>query len=212
MTAPDERWDAALDVVGATRGDRAGVFADLESRHDAPGRHYHVFAHASGVVDAVLSLHSPGDAWAPVLLAAWFHDAVYDPRVGQGMNEGASAVLATQALTRLGATHTVTGEVARLICLTADHSPAPGDRNGALLCDADLSVLAEDEDRYEAYVDGVRAEHAHVDDAAWCTGRRAVLRSFLDRPTIFRTLPGRQRWEPRARINISRELSQLGRE
>lgn len=197
-------------MVGAAETDRSAVFDDLVARHDAPGRHHHVFAHASSVVDAVLSLHSPGDAWAPVVLAAWFHDAVYDPTSPAGTDEGASALLATQTLTRLGAPHTVTGEVARLVCLTADHAPAVGDRNGALLCDADLAVLAEDEERYDAYVAGVRAEYGHVSDDDWRVGRRAVLRSFLDRPVIFRTIPGRERWEPRARINISRELSQLG--
>lgn len=209
MTAPDERWDAALDAVGATRGDRAGVFADLVARHGEAGRHYHVFAHASAVVDAVLAIHLPGDAWAVTVLAAWFHDAVYDVTAAPGANEGRSAVLATRQLGRLGATLTATGEVARLICLTAHHDPVAGDRTGALLCDADLSVLAEDEDRYAAYVAAVRAEYAHLDDDTWRTGRRSVLRSFLDRPMIYRTITGRERWEPRARINISSELAQL---
>lgn len=209
MTAPDERWDAALDAVGATRGDRAAVFADLVARHGEAGRHHHVLAHASGVVDAVLSIHSEGDAWAVVVLAAWFHDAVYDPAAPPGANEGRSAVLATEALSGLGATLTATGEVARLICLTTRHDPRPGDRNGALLCDADLSILAEDEDHYDAYVAGIRAEYAHLDDDTWRAGRQAVLRGFLDRPRIYRTIPGRERWEPRARINISSELARL---
>ena len=209
MVEADERWDAALDAVGATRGDRAGAYADLVAHHEGPGRFHHDLAHASTVVDAVLGLHSAGDAWAPVVLAAWFHDAVYDATAPRGANEGASAVLATRTLTDLGATATAVGEVARLVCLTVDHRPATGDRNGALLCDADLSVLADIEEVYDAYVAGVRAEYGHVADADWTNGRRAVLRSFLDRPTIYRTLAGREQWESRARINISRELSQL---
>ncbi len=209
MIAPDERWDAALDAVGASRGDRVAVFDDLVARYGEEGRHYHVFAHASGVVDTVLSLHSTGDAWAVTVLAAWFHDAVHDSTSPPGSDEGRSAVLATRALAGLGATLTATGEVARLICLTAHHDPVVGDRNGALLCDADLAVLASDEDDYRAYVAAVRAEYAHVDDDTWRAGRRALLRSFLDRPRIYRTIPGRERWEPRARINISAELTQL---
>ena len=67
-----------------------------------------------------------------------------------------------------------------------------------------------DEDGYVAYATAVRAEYGHVDDAAWRLGRRAVLRSFLDRPRIFRTITGRERWESRARINISSELASLG--
>ena len=207
---PDDRWDAALDAVGAMGGDRAAVFADLVERHAAPGRRYHDLAHTSAVVDAVLGLHSTGDDWATAVLAAWFHDAVYDPTAAAGVNEGASAVLAERALSSLGATLTATGEVCRLICLTAHHDPAPGDRAGALVTDADLAILAAADADYDAYAAAVRDEYAHLEDAAWRTGRRAVLRSFLDRPAIFRTVAGRERWEARARINISTELSRLG--
>lgn len=210
LETPDERWDAALDAVGAVVGDRAGVFADLVARHHAPDRHHHVLAHTSGVVDAVLAIHGNGDDWGTAVLAAWFHDAVYDPRAPAGANEGMSAVLARRSLESMGASLSATSEVCRLICVTADHDPAPGDRNGALLCDADLAVLARDEEGYTAYATAVRAEYAHVDDDAWRIGRRAVLRSFLDRPRIFRTMTGRERWEARARINISSELASLG--
>ena len=207
---PDERWDAALDAVGAVAGDRRAVYADLATRHAVPGRHHHDLAHASAVVDAVLGLHSTGDDWASTVVAAWFHDVVHDPEAPPGTNEGASAVLATRALQSMGCTLTATAEVGRLICLTAHHDPPPGDRNGALLVDADLSVLAATDEDYDAYVAAVRAEYAHLDDDTWRAGRRAVLLGFLDRPTIYRTLPGRERWESRARINISSELASLG--
>lgn len=207
MHDPDERWGAALDAIGAHRGDRFGTYAALVARHDEPGRHHHVIEHASEVVDAVLSLHEDGGEWAPAVLAAWFHDAVYDPTAGPGANEGASAVVACDALAALGATRTGIGTVARLICLTASHQPMPGDRAGMVLCDADLSILGADEARYDRYVADVRAEYAHVDDEAWATGRRAVLRGFLDRAQIFSTDHGRGRWEGAARTNISRELS-----
>ena len=209
MPEPDDRWDAALDATGAHRGDREAVFADLVEHHAGPGRHHHDFAHASGVVDVVLGLHSPGDDWAVAVLAGWFHDAVYDPRAGRGVNEGASAVVAHDALSSLGLTLTSLGSVCRLVCLTASHRPGATDRAGAVLCDADLSILGADEERYDDYVRNIRAEYDHVSDADWRTGRRAVLRSFLDRPTIFHTHAGRDRWEATARTNISRELSAL---
>ena len=209
MHEPDDRWHAALDATGAHRGDRLAVFADLVERHSSPDRHHHDFAHASGVVDVVLGLHSPGDDWAVAVLAAWFHDAVYDPKAARGANEGASAVLAHDALSGLGVTLTSLGAVCRLVCLTADHRPTPNDRAGAVLCDADLSILGSDQERYDAYVTDVRGEYAHVSDDDWRVGRRAVLRSFLDRPTIFHTHPGRDRWEAAARSNISRELESL---
>ena len=51
-----------------------------------------------------------------------------------------------------------------------------------MLLDADLAVLGSEPAAYQAYVTGVRAEYGHVDDAAWATGRAAVLRGLLDRP------------------------------
>ncbi len=209
MHEPDDRWGAALDAAGAHTGDRFGAFADLVARHGEPGRHHHDFDHASAVVDAVLGIHSQGDDWAVAVLAGWYHDAVHDPRAPRGANEGASAVVAHDALSRLGVTMTALGTITRLVCLTASHAPSPTDRTGAVLCDADLSVLGADDDRYDRYVRDVRAEYAHVDDEAWREGRSTVLRSFLDRPRLFHTIVGRERWEGPARANISRELTSL---
>ncbi len=119
-------------------------------------------------------------------------------------------MVACQALSPLGVTLTALDAITRLVCLTASHDPRPTDRAGAVLCDADLSVLGADDERYDRYVREVRAEYAHVPDDAWCDGRRAILRSFLDRPRIFHTIAGRERWEGPARTNISRELTSLG--
>lgn len=209
VNGPDARWHAALDVVGAVCGDRDAVFQDLVDRYGAPDRHYHVFAHADGVVEGIRGLATRGDDRAPVELAGWFHDAVYDPTAAPGCNEGASAVLAETSLRALGVPRSAIAEVVRLVCLTTRHEVAPGDRNGALLCDADLATLAAGGGDYDRYVQMVRAEHPEVDDDAWRVGRRIVLRSFLDRPSIFATREGRARFEARARINISDELATL---
>lgn len=209
VPAPDARWFDALDAVGAHDADPDAAFARLAAHHDGPGRHYHDFEHAQSVVDHVLALHRPGDDWATAVLAAWYHDAVYDPTLPPGASEGASAVLAVDELSRLGVTNTAVGAVARLICLTAGHRAAAGDGTAALLCDADLSILGAEPDVYDGYVAAVRDEYAHVDDDAWRTGRRAVLRGFLDRSTIYRTPAGQQAWESAARTNISRELESL---
>ena len=142
-----------------------------------------------------------------VRLAAWFHDAVYDPTAAD--NEERSAQLAETTLTRLRLAPDLVDEVARLVRLTATHDVADDDRDGAVLCDADLAVLASDDLRYSAYVEGVRREYAHVDDDAFAAGRAAVLRRLLDRPALFRTAHGRSAWEQRARANVTAELARL---
>ena len=78
-----------------------------------------------------------------------------------------------------------------------------------MLLDADLAVLGAEPAAYQAYVTGVRAEYAHVDAAAWRTGRAAVLRDLLARRPLYATEPARARWEARAGANMAAELATL---
>ena len=107
-----------------------------------------------------------------VRAAALFHDAIYDPR--SPTNEADSAPLAAGALApaRLGR-RSAWHAVAALIEATAGHDTAVarGDAEAAVLFDADLAILGSSPAEYQAYVTGVRAEYAHVDDAGWRTGR-----------------------------------------
>jgi predicted metal-dependent HD superfamily phosphohydrolase len=174
----------------------------LEEAYDAPGRGYHDLLHLTEVLEHVDELLLPGDTHrTAVLVAAWFHDAVYE---GRDDDETRSANLAESLLDG-----SLAGEVGRLVRITATHRPADGDVAGQVLCDADLAILAAPAERYASYVAGVRAEHAHVSDADFAAGRAAVLRDLLDKPTLFHTARGLRRWEKPARTNVRRELSTL---
>lgn len=187
-----ERWLAAAGP-GTEQAGRA-----LLARYAEPHREYHDQRHLTEVLDALdlLSAHRT------VHLAAWFHDAVYDPQ--RADNEERSADLAALML----ADHLPgeVAEVARLVRLTAGHQPADSDAAGAALCDADLAILGASPDRYDEYAVAVRQEYAHVTDADFARGRAAILRDLLDRTPLYRTETGRSRWERAARSNLRREL------
>jgi predicted metal-dependent HD superfamily phosphohydrolase len=134
-----------------------------------------------------------------------YHDAVYDPR--RSDNEAMSALLASDVATEIGWTPSRSATVHRLVACTAGHRPASPDET--LLVDADLAVLGAEPKDYAAYVRGVRAEYAHVTDAEWKVGRAAVLRQFIDAPTVFHTEPMQTAREARARANLLAELSTL---
>jgi predicted metal-dependent HD superfamily phosphohydrolase len=203
-----EAWLRDCAAVGA-RGDVAGAGAELLARYAEPHRGYHDLAHLDEVLRNVDRLAEDADDVAAVRLAAWFHDAVYDPTATD--NEDASARLAARVLTGLRVADDVAERVADLVRLTAEHDPG-ADRDGAVLCDADLAILASDGPRYTTYADGVRAEYEHLDDAAFASGRARVLRSLLDRSTLFGTDYGRTTWEAAARDNLRAELSRLDRD
>lgn len=184
--------------------DRTDLRDRLREAYDDPARGYHDLRHLAEVLqrlDELMPDEHPGrDA---LLLAAWFHDAVYD---SAGDNEERSARLAEQQLD--GTPHAV--EVARLVRLTETHRPAEDDLDGQLLCDADLAILAAPPGRYDDYVAGVRAEYADVPEADFRTGRRAILQELLAKPALFHTPRARQRWELRARANVQAEIARLG--
>jgi predicted metal-dependent HD superfamily phosphohydrolase len=200
-----ERWRAACRGAGATAPGPAidAVEGSLRRRWSEPHRHYHDVAHLTAVLD-VIDAHAHA-ARVPdrVRLAAWWHDAVYDPRATGDANERASAELAGRVLGALGVP---TNEIVRLVLVTAGHDPAPGDADGALLCDADLAVLARPPAEYDAYAAAVRREYPHVPDDAFRAGRVAVLRRLLALPQLYRVPELHAAWEPRARANLSREL------
>lgn len=201
-----EAWLRTTHAVGA-RDDVAGAGAELLGRWAEPQRRYHDLAHLDAVLRHVDELADEAENAEDVRLAAWFHDAVYDPTLRD--NEARSALLATTVLSGMRVHDDHIGEVVRLITLTATHDPVDGDRNGAVLCDADLAVLAGSEAAYRRYTDAVREEYAHLDDPAFRAGRAAVLRSLIERPALFRTEHGRLHWEQPARANVTSELERL---
>ncbi|WP_347895836.1 HD domain-containing protein [Nocardioides secundeburneus] len=184
--------------------DGAAVRDELLAAYADPSRGYHDSVHLAEVVGRVDELADAGVAFdrLPVLLAAWFHDAVYD---GERDAEERSAAWAEEALPALVGDDVV-AEVARLVRLTETHRPADDDANGCVLSDADLGILAAPAERYAAYVAAVRAEYDHLDDATFAAGRRAVLDDLLAKPRLFHTPYAVEQWEAAARANVAAEL------
>jgi predicted metal-dependent HD superfamily phosphohydrolase len=202
-----------MDLLAAWRqalGPSPEVFAagrDLVGRYAEPHRRYHDSRHLADVLRALDTVSEGADVPAAVVLAAYFHDAVYE---GTGADEQRSADLAAAVLRSVGRPDAEVDEVVRLVLLTVTHDPADGDVPGSLLCDADLAVLGAAPERYRQYAADVREEYGHVDDADFRRGRAAVLRVLLDQPELFRTPVGRRRWELPARRNLQQELARLG--
>lgn len=199
MREPTEREARLLDSAVVTGG--------LGPRYSQPHRRYHNLMHIEDVLLRIEELEPPVEHELALALAAWFHDAVYQP--GKDDNEDRSAYVAYDALEQIGAAPELIAEVVRLVRLTAHHDPADDDSAGAVLCDADLAILATAPDRYREYATAIRQEYVHVPEAEFRTGRAAVLRRFLERPTIYRTPYGREHWEDAARANIAAEVTVL---
>ncbi len=196
-------WTA---VVGTGQGS-VDCWAGLITRWSEPHRRYHGIGHLSAVLAFLDAYGEHATDLDAVRLAAWYHDAIYDPRAAD--NEERSAALAEAQLAALGVAEERSREVARLVRLTAGHDPDDGDRNGELLNDADLMVLGGPPEAYVAYLNAVREEYAHVPDADFRTGRAAVLQALLEKPSLYR-LAALAPMEAVARRNMTAELRLLG--
>ncbi|MBL1078991.1 metal-dependent phosphohydrolase [Nocardia sp. 2] len=196
-----ERWNALAGAGARAAGE------DLVRRYGETHRRYHTVDHLAAMLAVIDDLAADAADVDAVRYAAFFHDAVY--AVDRGDNEERSAVLAETVLPALGVSAERVAEVARLVRLTSGHHPDPADRNGGVLCDADLAILAADESGYAAYTAAVRAEYAHVPDELFRKGRAAVLQGLIQQERLFRTPTGRARYEVAARANLAAELAAL---
>lgn len=200
MSSPLERsWTA---VVGDAP-ESIELWSELVTRWSEPHRVYHGLAHLSAVLGVVDEFAGHAADPDTVRLAVWYHDAIYDPR--RTDNEERSTVLAEEQLPGVGVPAARVADVARLVRLTATHDPEPADRDGELLCDADLLVLSSPPAAYLGYAGAIRAEYAHVSDEDFRTGRAEILHSLLDAPRIYR-LPQLAGYEDAARANLAAEL------
>jgi predicted metal-dependent HD superfamily phosphohydrolase len=196
-----EAWARLAGDSPTSRTEWAAVIGAWSEPH----RRYHDLAHLAAVLGLVAALPGATDPDA-VRLAAWYHDIAYDPE--RTDNEQVSAARARAGLRGLVPDGRV-DEVERLVLLTAGHDPAPDDADGAVLCDADLAVLAGPPDAYVAYASAVREEYGHLSDDEFTAGRIAVLEHLLGLPALYRTPEAARLWAERAVANVTAELTLL---
>jgi predicted metal-dependent HD superfamily phosphohydrolase len=197
-------WCALVSALGLSKADE-WVYAELHDRYREPQRHYHNLDHVVEVLALVNELQAFAEDLTAVQLAAWFHDAIYDPRASD--NEERSADLAEQLLRGWPPPRGLLDRVRSLILLTKTHQAAADDRDAAVLLDADLGILGAPPERYLEYAQAIRREYAFVPDAAYRRGRTDVLRNFLNRPRIYRTEPMLATREEQARRNLEAEFA-----
>jgi predicted metal-dependent HD superfamily phosphohydrolase len=179
----------------------------LTLAYSGPGRHYHNLHHVAEMLRLLEQFESDATDYMAVRFAAWFHDAVYDTR--SDANEEESAALAEQALRELKASPSSITLTRRLILATKRHEGGGDLPDADLFLDADLAILGAADETYLAYSEAIRREYSWVPDAAYREGRLKVLTSFLGRERLYYTGPMAERFEARARSNMSNEIRTL---
>lgn len=185
-----------FDLTGAPPAMRAFVLGELSSS----ARRWHGVLHHALMLRAVRAGRHPPADLRRLVLAVLFHDIVYDAT--RPDNEERSAEVAHARVDPEEA-----DAVAALILATKHHDLSADPLTRSLLL-ADLGVLWTPNARlYRFYAEGIRAEYAHVPDAAYRAGREAVLRKLESglRPHLS------ERQAALLARNVHEEIAELGR-
>lgn len=192
-------WDALCARAKMIGGHDLGM--DLLNCYSESHRVYHNAEHLASVID----LLTEAAADDRLMIAAWFHDAVYRP--GATDNEARSADMARRRLPALGCSPAWIKAVCEAILATASHRSQ--DNDAAALLDADLSILGASTEAYQAYATAIREEFYDVPAAVFRAGRLAFIEAMLKRRNIYETTFFRQRFEISARKNLEAEADLL---
>ena len=216
-----KRVEAAAELRAQLTAQVAELGESLLQAWEQPHRAYHHSGHLSQMLtdlDRLYARRAQGSTPLALILAAWFHDAVYEGTPGE--DERRSEQLASTCLEPLVTAGLLTGHELQMVSLlvraTATHElPESADLPAGyepadvqFFLDADMAILAADSARYRRYLRGVRSEYSHCDDEAFRTGRTTFLRSILGRERIFLSAEALTLWEEPAQANLRAELSE----
>jgi predicted metal-dependent HD superfamily phosphohydrolase len=193
-------------MKGLGIGAHLEMFHQVHAAYSEPHRHYHTVAHIDACLRELDSFRSLARSASEVEAALWFHDVIYVPEASD--NETRSAELAARFLASAGLRPEACGRVHGHVLATT-HDKEPADSDSALAADVDLSILGKEPAAYARFERQVRREYRAVPPLQYRRKRREVLRSFLERKSIYWTAEFRERYEARARLNIERAIARL---
>ena len=192
------------------------LFTQLITSYQEPDRHYHNLQHLQQLFTALQNVDSSNSLnvgaasqnknCPSIILAIFFHDAIYDTRSHK--NEAQSAKWAAESLTKLNFPNATIDRITHLIHLTKTHRSDPTDLSAQILLDLDLSILATPPAQYQPYAQAIRQEYHWVPETDYRKGRSQILQTFLNRDRIYHH-PEMHHHEHQARTNLNQEIQTL---
>ena len=182
------------------------LWLEIKNHYSAPGRHYHTLSHLDKLLTELLTVKDNVSDWQTLLFSIAYHDIVYDPL--KNNNEEKSAQLADRRLSDLSAPAIQKQKCFSQIMATKGHHQST-DNDTNFFTDADLAILGSPNQDYQEYSKMIRKEYQLYPDLIYNSGRKKVLKHFLQMPQIYKTDFFRNKYEAQARKNLSSELHAL---
>jgi predicted metal-dependent HD superfamily phosphohydrolase len=183
------------------------LYDELMKKYGRLTRHYHNWLH----IESLLRL---SDVYANQLqqkdivdLSIYYHDFIYT--VLRKDNEKRSAAAAEKRLQLLKVPQEKIDQVKIFIEATQTHRIPRGyalTDDLAYFLDFDMAILGADWEIYKRYTEQVRKEYIIYPFLLYKAGRKKFLQGCLAAKFIFHTFQFREKFEPIARQNITKEL------
>ncbi|MDY7013311.1 MAG: hypothetical protein SVX43_06835 [Cyanobacteriota bacterium] len=203
-----EMWNDLANTRNFERGISDSILNNLLCRYTEPHRKYHNLSHIESMLGEFLQLKPKLEEPDLVLIALYFHDAIYNTT--SKTNEEDSANLCAEQMTKLGFRRDEIKKVADMILATKSDRFSP-ERNPNLLVDIDRSILGSRLADYQSYAKGIRDEYltSGFSTQQYCAGRIDLfLNMQLAKTTIFIS-PEFAHLDSQARQNMLWEKQEL---
>ncbi|OEC91667.1 metal-dependent hydrolase [Acinetobacter sp. YK3] len=174
------------------------IFNKLIAAYSEKQRAYHTVQHLYECLVLLESIRANLNDANAVVLALWFHDAVYDPQAKD--NELKSAELFEQYMAQ-DLPVDIVGKIKRWIVATQKHA-STNELDLQFLLDIDLAILAAFPARFADYEQQIQKEYAWVDSGIYSLKRKEVLAHFYQAEPLYQTEYFQQSFEQRAKGNL----------
>ena len=200
----NERWKALMKSLGLSPAN--DMYESLSRAYSEKHRFYHTCKHIDAMLNHFDKMGAIAKNPAELELAIWFHDAIYKPFSSK--NEYKSALWARDFLLSNSYEQEGTERVYNLIMATLHNKPVKNS-DEKLIVDIDLTILGASPEIYDEFEHNVRNEYRLVPGFIFRSKRKALLKSFLERESIYNFNYFKDKFETSARENIKRTISKL---
>lgn len=204
----EHRFNSLWARVSAV-GDPKPVLQDIFWRYEEADRAYHVMNHIAQGFDEFDAIKGFLVANTEAIeFAWWLHDVIYDSHVRTNEEDSAEYARTIMSRARINP-HII--EITVGLILNTKHDSIPSSFAGKLLVDIDLSILGKPAPMFNRYEEQIRFEYLWVPWDQYCAGRIRLLKSFLNRKTIYNTPHFFRTYEEQARKNLKRSVRKLSK-
>lgn len=179
---------------------------ELENLYNSNKRHYHNLVHLENLYVQLKKVEHLINDWDCVLLALFYHDAIYNT-LGTD-NEEKSAELAKKHLANTRLSKEQIERCYQHIIATKTHAKST-DIDTNIFTDADLSILGSEWDNYKSYAKQIRKEYSIYPTLVYNKGRKKALKHLLSLEQLYKTPFFYNLYESKAIENLKNELESI---